>query len=151
MKFLARLLATTLGTGYAPVAPGTAGALFILVLYFFATPVSPVIFLAVILALFFVGTWAATETEKDYGHDASQINIDEVVGMLITLFLVEKSLTSMIIGFALFRFFDIVKPFPVNKMQDLPRGWGVMMDDVIAGIFSNILLHLTMFVIGTYA
>jgi phosphatidylglycerophosphatase A len=151
MKFLARFLATTFGTGYFPVAPGTIGALFILIIYYFLPPISPAIFLFATLVIFIIGTWAATETEKAYGHDASQINIDEVVGMLLTLFLVEKTWLALLLGFILFRFFDIVKPFPINKMQDFPRGWGVMLDDVLAGIFGNILLHLILLGIKTFA
>jgi len=117
MKFLAKILATTLGTGYFPFAPGTVGALFLVIIYYFLPPVSPGIFLLATLVLFFIGVWAATETEKFYGHDASQINLDEVVGMLLTLFLVEKTWLALILGFGLFRFFDIVKPFPINNFR----------------------------------
>lgn len=151
MKFLAKILATTLGTGYFPFAPGTVGALFLVIVYYFLPPLAPEVFLLLTLFLFIIGVWAATETEKSYGHDASQINLDEVVGMLLTLFLVEKTFLALILGFVLFRFFDIVKPFPINKLQDLPRGWGVMLDDVLAGIYGNLLLHLILLGIKTFA
>lgn len=141
MKKIAIIIATTFGTGFSPFAPGTVGALLAAIFYYFVLPAEPIALLLFIGIISTIGIWAATETEKQYGHDASVINIDEVVGMIITLFALEKNLFNIIAGFILFRFFDIVKPWPVNRFQLLPRGWGVMLDDVAAGIYSLLILH----------
>jgi phosphatidylglycerophosphatase A len=141
MKKLAVFIATSFGTGFSPFAPGTVGALLAVIFYYFLIPAEPVTLALIIGAISIIGIWAATETEKQYGHDASAINIDEVVGMLITLFALEKTFFNIIAGFILFRFFDIVKPWLINRAQLLPRGWGVMLDDVAAGIFSCLILH----------
>lgn len=103
-----------------------------------------------IAATFAVGVWVATEVEKTDGHDASIINIDEVAGMWLSLFLLPVSAGFLwhIGGFLLFRIFDIVKPPPANQSQNLPKGWGVMTDDIIAGIYANLSLRLIFFFFG---
>jgi len=138
MSFIARLIATGFYTGYAPKAPGTAGSLFGLFLYW-AIPGSKSVYSLVGIALiFFTGVWAANQVEKETKvHDNQIIVIDEIVGMLITVALFEKTLIWLVVGFLLFRFFDIMKPF-----EKIPHGWGVMMDDVIAGIYSALCLRL---------
>lgn len=93
--------------------------------------------------IFFTGVWAANQVEKETKvHDNQIIVIDEIVGMLITVALFEKTLIWLVVGFLLFRFFDIMKPFPANSSEKIPHGWGVMMDDVIAGIYSALCLRL---------
>jgi phosphatidylglycerophosphatase A len=143
MSFIARLIATGFYTGYAPKAPGTAGSLFGLFLYW-AIPGSKSVYSLVGIALiFFTGVWAANQVEKETKvHDNQIIVIDEIVGMLITVALFEKTLIWLVVGFLLFRFFDIMKPFPAKSSEKIPHGWGVMMDDVIAGIYSALSLRL---------
>ncbi|MCI0512072.1 phosphatidylglycerophosphatase A [candidate division KSB1 bacterium] len=148
MKRFAKILATSLGTGFSPIAPGTVGALGALLIYYLVTPVNPIYLGLLILGLFGVGVWAATVVEKELGHDASQINIDEVVGVLITIWAFDPTPLNLILGFMLFRFFDIVKPFPINRLQDLPAGWGVMLDDVLAGIYGHLILRLIVWKLG---
>lgn len=80
--------------------------------------------------------------EKDWGHDSGRIVWDEVVGMMITVAALPKEWLIYLVAFIVFRFFDILKPFPVNKSQNLPHGWGVMVDDVLAGIYANIVLQI---------
>jgi len=139
---MAKILATTFGTGYSPVAPGTMGALFMLIIYYFMPPISTLTLGIIILIIFIIGVWVASIAEAELGHDASQINIDEVLGMLINLFLFEKTIFNLVGAFIFFRLFDILKPFPVNISQKLPRGWGVMLDDVLAGIYGNFALRI---------
>jgi len=98
--------------------------------------------------LFFIGVWAASRIEKETKIEDNQIIvIDEIVGMLVTVALFEKHLIWLIVGFFLFRLFDIVKPFPANASEKLPHGWGVMIDDVVAGIYSAFSLRLIYFLI----
>jgi len=92
--------------------------------------------------VFLGGTILSTRLEIVWGEDDRRIVIDEICGFLITMFAVEKSLKSLAIGFILFRIFDILKPFPVKRSQNLPGGWGVMIDDLLAGVYSNIILRI---------
>ncbi len=144
MSFIARLIATGFYTGYAPKAPGTAGSLFGLFLYWAIPESKSVYSLAGIVLIFFTGVWAANQVEKETRVQDNQIIvIDEIVGMLITVVLFKKTLIWLVVGFLLFRFFDIVKPFPAKSSEKIPHGWGVMMDDVIAGIYSALWLRLS--------
>lgn len=83
-----------------------------------------------------------------FGPDPSRVVVDEVVGFWIALFAVPKSLALVAIGFVLFRVFDIWKPFPIRKIETLPQGWGIMADDILAGIYTNVLLRLVLILRG---
>jgi len=148
MNRLARIIATSFYTGLFPFAPGTVGAFGALLFVWIFPGILgfPLLFLT--LLIFFIGVWAATEVEKTDGHDASIINIDEVAGMWISLLFIPAGLAWywFVIAFFIFRAFDIFKPFPVNQSQKLAKGWGVMVDDVLAGIYSNLALRLLLFI-----
>jgi len=120
------------------VAPGTVGALVVLILLLALG--SPGFWGLVLwsLVVFAVGVWASGEAERDYGHDAGKINIDEVVGMLLAALGTGGGTLSLILAFLLFRVFDVVKPFPADTAQSLPGGWGVMVDDVVAGLYAAV-------------
>ncbi|MFQ5707372.1 MAG: phosphatidylglycerophosphatase A [bacterium] len=142
MNLFPRIIATGLFVGYAPVAPGTVGSLLGLFLYWVVPESNTIFSLPWIGVLFLIGVWAASEVEKQSGKDAPIIVIDEIVGMLITVLLIEKTLAGLAFGFLLFRLFDIVKLFPAKQSERLPNGWGVMMDDVVAGIYSMAVLRM---------
>lgn len=97
-----------------------------------------------LIVVFSIGVWAAFQVEKTDRHDASIINIDEMVGMWLSLVFLPDGISWIwwIVAFFLFRFFDILKPFPVGWSQKLRGGWGVMMDDVLAGLYTNLILQL---------
>jgi len=141
-------IATGLGAGYFPVAPGTAGSALglALVIAFRQTRLeSPA--LAVCLAaftglLFAVGVWSAGKAEKVFGCvDPRQVVVDEVAGQILT-FVATPRVTwiGLIAGFLLFRGFDIIKPFPARQAERIPGGWGIMLDDLVAGLYSLIAL-----------
>ena len=142
---LAILVCTFGYIGYSPVAPGTAGSLAGLVLYagmrwLGAGPVADALLIA---ALFLVGTWSGTHAEKYFGGtDPGPGVIDEVVGMLMTLFLVPAGWAVAIVGFFIFRVLDVVKPFPANRLERLHGGLGMMADDAMSAVYSNLTLHL---------
>ena len=144
MKNITLAFATGFGSGYIPWASGTWGSAVGLLVLFGLQSLSPLSFLITLITLFFLGVWASTEAEKFFGEkDSGKIVIDEVVGQLISLFLIPLSWKSVLLGFLLFRLFDMWKPFPARWFQDhLKGGWGVMMDDVMAGIYVNFLLRL---------
>jgi phosphatidylglycerophosphatase A len=96
------------------------------------------------VGLLALGTLAAQRVEPDWGKDSSRVVIDEVAGMWITLLLVPLTIPHLLVGLVLFRFFDIVKPMFIRNMEQLPGGVGVMMDDVLAGIYANVLLQAGM-------
>ncbi len=137
-------VATSGGVGFFPIWPGTVGAAVGVALVVAAQrlPLTSA-GLSVLLGLtattiYFLGVWAAGRAEVYFGRtDPSQVVLDEVVGQVVT-FLAHPHACwkSLLAGFALFRFFDVVKPFPAGRAERLPRGWGVMTDDVVAGVYS---------------
>ncbi len=141
----AKLVSTFFFAGYFPVAPGTFGSLIALAIIWFLVPDFFYILVPISLVLFFVSVWSAGWAEEIFGHDGSQIVIDEVTGMAISLVFVPHRLGYFAAAFFLFRIFDIIKPPPARNAERLKGGWGVTMDDVVAGIYANLVLHLVWF------
>ena len=123
--------------GLGPVAPGTAGSVVGLVLLILVrTAKTDWIEALVLVIVVAVGTWSASAAERHYRReDPGEIVVDEVAGMMLTLFWVPSGWLPFLIGFLAFRFFDIVKPFPAKLAERLPGGWGVMADDLVAGLY----------------
>jgi len=141
LKPLVRVLSTLGFIGYLPVAPATwASAVVALVGYFLPVPALPVA-IAILLAGTAIAVWICGEAEKELGHDAHPIVADEVVGQSIALLGVAHDPVSFAASFALFRIFDIWKPLGAREAQRLSGGWGVVADDVIAGITACAALH----------
>jgi len=141
---LALIICSGLGIGFAPKAPGTAGSLLIVLFVALASPP-----LWVIVALFFVvtiaGIFLTPFVERTHGKDPGLIVIDEWSGQLLALCLFVPGGNPWIIlpaAFVLFRLLDIRKPLGIDNLQRLPGGWGVMLDDVLAGLYVNIMLHM---------
>ena len=141
MKPLVRVLSTLGFIGYLPVAPATwASAVVALAGYFLPVPPLPVA-IAILIAGGAVAVWICGEAEKELGHDAHPIVADEVVGQSIALLGVAHDPVSFAASFALFRIFDVWKPLGAREIQRLPGGWGVVADDVIAGLTACFALH----------
>ncbi len=139
--FFEALVGSGLFTGYFPIAPATVTSLLVLLPAFFLAR-HPVWNAVAVAAVFFAGVPIATDLEKVWGKDPGRVTIDEVAGTLVTFFLNPVSVWGLGAGFVLWRFFDIVKlPF-IDKSQHLPRGWGIMIDDVLAGICANLVLRV---------
>jgi len=127
--------ATFFYLGKLPFAPGSWGSLGALILWIFL-PLSYLMQCIIIIILFSLGVISSKKTADSMNdHDPSEVVIDEAVGMGITLFMLPHSLLIYIIAFILFRIFDIFKPSFIYRVQSLPGGWGIMLDDVFAGIF----------------
>ncbi len=137
MRHPAGWIATGFGSGLAPLAPGTVGSLTALLPWFFLHELTAAAYLGVCLAYFLVSVWAAQWVIDRLGVDDPGVVVaDEWVGLWLTLFLVPAEPLWILIGFAVFRFFDILKPWPVSWAdQKLHGGFGSMLDDVIAGIY----------------
>ena len=135
-------VATALGIGYVPVAPGTFGSAVGLGLWALL-PASATAQLVGIVFLFVIGSLAGNVAERHFGRmDPRQVVIDEVMGMLITLFLNPVGWMGAFVGFLLFRAADVVKPFPANRLERLPGGVGVMADDAMAAVYANLALRV---------
>jgi phosphatidylglycerophosphatase A len=143
-NFFYHLIATALGTGYAPLAPGTAGSLLALFLIYYFYPPSWILLLSILL-LFLLGVYCSGKLEIIHGEDPSLVVVDEVVGMAISLLFLPRNWLLFLLAFLLFRFFDIVKPAPINSSQKLRAGWGIMIDDVLAGIYAIISVQILRF------
>lgn len=141
LRRLATVLATGCYTGYIPVAPGTAGSILAAALCWQAAPDDPLLYGGVVACLTPVGIWAAGQTERQFGHDGRQIVIDEIIGVFVTLIWLPRTPLTLGAGLILFRILDILKPFPVHRAQRLPGGLGVVADDVIAGVYANLLVR----------
>ncbi len=135
-------IATCAYVGYAPVAPGTFGsAIGLAVFYVVRHQRSTTVEVAVIVALAAVGLWSATEAEHHFGGiDPGPVVIDEVIGMLITLAFIPVNVAGAIVAFFIFRFLDVVKPWPARRLEQLPGGFGVVLDDMMAGVYGNIVM-----------
>ena len=141
MKVLALALASALGVGYVPFAPGTFGSAVGLVVWWLL-PASAVAQAIAIVAIFAVGSWAGGIAERHFGRtDPGHVVIDEVMGMLITLFLNPVGWKGALAGFLLFRIFDVIKPYPANRLERLPGGVGIMADDAMAAVYANLALR----------
>jgi len=143
---LITFLATGFGSGLAPFAPGTAGTLVGVLICLLFLPVPWILRLLFVLALLVLSIYVADKAEKIYQKkDDQRIVIDEIIGLQITMLPVAITVLHLCVGFVLFRVFDILKPFPINNLQRLPGGWGVVIDDVAAGIYAGVLMMLLIF------
>ncbi|MDB4923222.1 phosphatidylglycerophosphatase A [Mucilaginibacter sp.] len=146
---LNKIIASIFGIGYLK-GGGTYAALvtcgFIWLLWQNPVLQNPLYLLIITIVITLLGVYVSNKVEPDWGEDSSRVVIDEVAGMLISILFIPANIYFLLAGFILFRFFDIVKPLYIRKMEALPSGTGVMMDDVLAGVYSNILLWVGYFV-----
>ncbi len=168
VPFLTRLVATGLFVGYIPWASGTFGSLVGVAAYLIPGANDPPVLAAMIIAGFVLGTAAAHRVARAEGNrlsttagitkelfqpgathaaDPSIVVIDEIVGMWISLLWLPKTLPAILLAFILFRVMDIIKPEPARLMERLPYGLGIMLDDVIAGIYANLATHTILFIL----
>ena len=138
---LIKLLATGFGSGLVSFAPGTIGTLVGVVICLLCLPLPWPMRLLIVIALSALSIYVAGRAEKIYQKkDDQRIVIDEIIGFQITMLPVAITILHLCVGFVLFRIFDILKPFPINNLQRLPGGWGVVIDDVAAGIYVGVIL-----------
>jgi phosphatidylglycerophosphatase A len=140
---LAVFIATAGYSGYFPIAPGTVGsAVGLLVYLLVAWAGLPIVEIGAIALTFAAGAWAATHAERFFGSiDPGPVVIDEVLGMLITLAFIPAGWEAMLAGFLLFRVFDVIKPYPANRIERFHGGFGIMADDAMAGVYANLAVR----------
>lgn len=147
MPIFHNIIATGFGAGYFPYAPGTMGAILAMAIYIglsFTLSYSSlfIVLLALIVVFTVLGVWSGTVSEKYWGEDPSRVVVDEMVGQWIVMTAIPQSLgwKYILASLILFRFFDIVKPLGVRKMEQLGGGLGIMADDILAGIYGAMVL-----------
>jgi phosphatidylglycerophosphatase A len=135
-RWVARAIATWFGCGLVPRAPGTAGSLGAIPLYLLVAREGRAGVAVAAVVVTFVGVWASTVFAREVGtKDPQKVVVDEVAGMLVTMLpMAEVSWRAVAAGFVLFRLFDVIKPWPVRRLEALPEGWGIVLDDVGAGV-----------------
>jgi phosphatidylglycerophosphatase A len=145
MKFIAKVVSTFFGAGYFPVAPGTFTSLAAVLLYrFVLAGAGGPLYAGVIAAVYLIGVAAAGSFSRQLGEqDPGKIVIDEVVGQWIALFLIPPTWINLALAFFFFRILDIFKPFGIRDTERLPGGWGIMTDDVVAGLSALLLVRLS--------
>lgn len=137
------------GSGLAPVAPGTFGTVGALVCFLPFAPMAagqPLLYAITVVGLIVVAVWCSEAGEAHYKrHDVGNIVIDEFAGFFVTMFLVPSNVRTLALAFVLFRFFDIVKIPPARQIdKGWPGGWGVVMDDVVSGVYACAVMHIAM-------
>ena len=169
LPLLTRLIATGLFTGHSPWAPGTVGTLLAVLIYLIPGVSSTSVLLSLTIVGFFAGVVTSGSVARaegsaltptaarlkqtfqpgsEHGPDPSIVVIDEMVGMWVSLLWVPKSIVALVCCFLLFRLLDIVKPEPARTLERLPGGWGIMLDDVVAGVYTNLAFHLVLLLAG---
>ena len=141
---LANWVSSVFKIGYLPIAPGTWGSLAAVVLwYLIIESISTITFIVTIIIIFILGVYTSSITERYSAQkDPSVIVIDEWVGQWIALLFLPKSLLLGLVTFILFRLFDIWKPFPIKTLDKMPSGWGIMLDDALAGFYALLVLSV---------
>lgn len=142
MKTVIKVVSTFFYAGYVPRIPGTIGAL-VGLLFYLTVSYSLTVILASLFVLTVMAVLVIRKAEELYGEkDSRRIVIDEVIGMMIALLFVPLTTVFLISGFILFRIFDIVKPFPIKRIEKMESPWGVLLDDVVAGLYANLTVQL---------
>jgi phosphatidylglycerophosphatase A len=148
---VALAIATVLGVGRAPFAPGTFGSAVGLILWWLLPP-SVAVQSVVIAAVFVLGAWSGGVAERHFGRiDPSEVVIDEVVGMWMTLWMNPVGWLGAVGAFVAFRIADILKPFPANRLERLRGGLGVMADDAMAAVYANLALRAALILLDSRA
>lgn len=147
MKWIILAIASIGGAGYFPIASGTLASALAIFPYYVLRE-HALLYIIVTVAVTGIGVWVSSESEKILKEkDSHKIVIDEVAGYLIAAAFLPHHWFYPIAAFFLFRLFDIWKPNPIRKLQDLPGGWGVMIDDVLAGLYANLILQAMRFIL----
>jgi len=142
MKRLGLAIATAGGAGYFPVAPGTAGSVVGIAIYFLTWHWSKSAQVALVVGISAVGVWASNVAERHFNkEDPGHVVIDEVAGQVVTLVGLGSGVMTLTLGFLLFRALDIIKPWPANRLERLHGGRGIMADDLMAALYGQVLLR----------
>jgi len=147
LNLIEKILGSGFFTGYVPFASGTFGSMAAVIIYLIPGFENPTILLLLISIFTVFGVNLGSKFEKIYGKDPKECTIDEFVGTWISLLFLPKNLIYVLGAFLIWRVFDIIKPFPANYVEKLRGGWGIMLDDIVAGFYSFIVIQIILYFI----
>ena len=150
INFFEKFIGSGFYTGYFPVASGTVGSFAALVIYLLPGFERPYIIVPAIIIFILYGIYVGSKFEIVYGKDPAECTVDEVVGTWISLLALPKMMGIIITSFLLWRILDIIKPPPARELEKLKGGLGIMIDDVISGIYTLIIMHLIVYLLGKF-
>jgi phosphatidylglycerophosphatase A len=150
INFFEKFIGSAFYTGYFPVASGTVGSLAAIIIYLIPGFEKLIIIIPTTIAFMLYGIYVGTKFEAEYGKDPAQCTVDEVVGTWISLIALPKTTWIITAAFFLWRILDIVKPSPARNLEKLDGGLGIMIDDVISGIYTLIIMHLVVYLLGKF-
>jgi len=150
LSFIEKLLGSGFYTGYIPFASGTFGSLAALIIYLIPGFENIYVIIPAIVIFYIYGVYVGNKFENVYGKDPAECTIDEVVGTWISYLLLPKTIGIIVITFFLWRALDIFKPFPARKLEKLNGGMGIMIDDVVSGFYTLIIMHLVVYFLGKF-
>lgn len=150
IDFFEKFIGSGFYTGYFPIASGTIGSIAAILIYLIPGFENLFIIIPLIIIFMFYGIYVGTKFESEYGKDPAQCTIDEVVGTWISIIALPKSFLIISIAFLIWRALDIIKPPPARNLERLKGGLGIMIDDVISGIYTLIIMHLVLYLTGKF-
>jgi phosphatidylglycerophosphatase A len=150
INWFEKLIGSGFYTGYIPIASGTFGSMVAVLIYLIPGFETLQIIIPAISIFFIYGLYVSSKFERTYGKDPSQCTVDEIVGTWIALTALPKTFLIIITSFLIWRLLDIIKPFPAKNSENLKGGLGIMIDDVISGFYSLIIVHLIVYTFGVY-
>ena len=150
INFFEKFIGSGFYSGYSPYISGTVGSLAALIIYLIPGFEQLLVIIPAIIIFMVYGIYLGNKFEVEYGKDPSQCTVDEVVGMWISLVALPKTFGIVAIAFILWRLLDIIKPPPARNLERLKGGLGIMIDDVISGIYTLIIMHLVVYLFGTF-
>jgi phosphatidylglycerophosphatase A len=150
INFIERFLGSGFYTGYIPFASGTFGTIAALFIFLIPGFENSYVIVPAIIVFFIYGIYVGNKFENVYGKDPSECTIDEFVGTWISYLLLPKTIGIIVITFFLWRALDIFKPYPARKLENLNGGLGIMIDDVVSGFYTLIIMHLVVYFFGKF-
>ena len=150
INFFEKIIGSGFYSGYSPIASGTVGSAVAIIIYLVPGFEDLFIIIPATLVLFVYGIFVGTKFESEYGKDPAQCTVDEIVGTWISLIALPKTIFIVIAAFLLWRILDIIKPPPAHNLEKLKGGLGIMIDDVVSGVYTLIIMHLVVYLAGTF-
>ena len=150
LNFFEKIIGSGFYTGYFPIASGTVGSIAAIMIYLIPGFEQLFILIPSILIFAFYGIYIGTKFEVQYGKDPKECTVDEVVGTWISLIALPKTFLIILTTFLVWRILDIIKPPPARNLERLNGGYGIMIDDVISGFYTLIIMHLVVYLFGKF-
>lgn len=150
INFFEKFIGSGFYTGYSPIASGTVGSIVAVLIYLIPGFEQLFIIIPAIIIFLVYGIYLGNKFEVEYGKDPAQCTVDEIVGTWISLLALPKTFGIIVVAFLIWRILDIIKPPPARGLEKLKGGLGIMIDDVVSGIYTLIIMHLIVYLLGKF-